>query len=75
MENFAKRLGVSVPTIRALERGSPTTSFGLFAHAMSVLSRLYELDSLLPPPKLSFDRLAEYKKPPRKRAPRKNRKL
>lgn len=74
MEKFAVRLGVSVPTIRALEKGSPVATLGLFAHALSVLSRLYELDSLLPPPKLSFDNLAELSKPPRKRAPRMDRK-
>lgn len=54
--------------------GSPVVSLGLFAHALSALSRLYELDELLPPPKRNFDRLAELNKPLRKRAPRKDRK-
>lgn len=75
MEKFAVRLGVSVPTVRALEQGSPVASLGLFAHALSVLSRLYELDGLLPPPQLSFDKLDRLGKPPRQRAPRKDRKV
>lgn len=47
MEKFAVRLGVSVPTVRALEKGSPAASLGLFAHALSVLSRLYELEHII----------------------------
>lgn len=75
MEKFATRLGVSVPTIRALEKGSPAVSLGLFAHALSVLYRLDELDDLLLPPKPTFEMaIAEFNKRPRTRAPRKDRK-
>lgn len=51
---FAARLGVSVPTLRALEQGSPTASLGLLAAALWVLSRQHELEAVLPPQQSLF---------------------
>lgn len=69
MEMMATRLGISVPTLRSLEKGSPKVMLGVFAHAFSVHSRLHELDQLAVERKISFD-MFEAKKQ-RKRARRK----
>lgn len=67
MESAAIRIGVSVPTLRAMEKGSGTVAVGVYVAALSVNSRLHELENVATLPKLSFD---DIKAPTRKRAPR-----
>ena len=46
-KRFAARLGVSVPTLRAMEQGDPGVRIGLWAEALWLLDRLDDLDRLL----------------------------
>ena len=46
-EIFAARLRVSVPTLRSMEKGSPTVSLVVFLNALSVLGRIEDMDRLL----------------------------
>ena len=46
-EVFACRIRVSVPTLRAMEKGSVTTSLSTFLNALSVLSRIEDMDKVL----------------------------
>lgn len=70
---FAARLGVSVPTLRDMEQGSPTVSVGAWAAALWVLSRLRDLDHLLEQQESLF---AQLERPGRvrQRAPQRSRK-
>ena len=47
MALFAERLGVSVPTLREMERGSPRVQIGFWLNAFWVLGRLDEWQALL----------------------------
>lgn len=60
---FAKRLGVSVPTLRDMEKGSLTVSVGAWAAALWMLSRLSDLDSVLEKQESLFERAAREQKP------------
>lgn len=53
---FAARLGVSVPTLRNLEKGDPGVAVGLWAKTLWLLDRLPELDALLGRSESLFDR-------------------
>ena len=55
--SFARRLGVSVPTLRSLEKGEGTVAIGTLAASLWMLSRLPELDRLLEVRESLFDRL------------------
>lgn len=44
---FAERLGCSVVTIRAMEKGDPAVGVGWWAKAFWILNRTSELDGLL----------------------------
>lgn len=44
---FAARLGVSLPTLGAMERGDPSTRLGYWLEALNLLGRLDEIDGLL----------------------------
>ena len=68
---FAMRLGVSVPTLRELEQGSPAVGIGVFVAALWALSRLADLDSILASQESLF---AQLKRQPRerKRSPRRS---
>ena len=66
---FAKRLGVSVPTLRDMEKGSLTVSVGAWAAALWMLSRLSDLDPVLEKQESLFERAARAQKP-RQRAAR-----
>jgi transcriptional regulator with XRE-family HTH domain len=66
---FADRLGVSIPTLRDMERGSPRVAIGTWVAALWLLSRLRELDDLLAPQESLFTQL-ERPDRGRKRAPR-----
>ncbi|MDP1610491.1 MAG: helix-turn-helix transcriptional regulator [Sulfuritalea sp.] len=60
---FAKRLGVSVPTLRDMETGSLTVSVGAWAAALWMLSRLSDLDPVLQKQESLFERAARAPKP------------
>ena len=47
MAVFAARIGVSVPTLRDLERGAPTVQVGTWANALWALDRLEDLAGVL----------------------------
>jgi transcriptional regulator with XRE-family HTH domain len=66
---FARRIGVSVPTLRDLEQGNPRVSVGAWGAALWALSRLPDLDSVLQPQESLFE---QYARQPaaRQRAPR-----
>ena len=49
MAIFAERIGVSVPTLRAMERGAPSVQVGAWATALWALDRLDDLGTLLAP--------------------------
>ncbi len=60
---FAKRLGVSIPTLRDMEKGSLTVSVGAWAAAFWMLSRLADLDPVLEKQESLFERAARAQKP------------
>ncbi len=66
---FARRLGVSVPTLRDLEQGLPAVKVGTLAAALWALSRLRELDGLLTPTESLFQQVSQ-QAAKRRRAPR-----
>ena len=47
MAVFAARIGASVPTLRAMERGAPTVQIGTWANALWALDRLEDLAPVL----------------------------
>lgn len=47
MAVFAARIGVSVPTLRAMERGAPTVQVGAWANALWALDRLEDFATVL----------------------------
>jgi transcriptional regulator with XRE-family HTH domain len=47
MATFAERIGVSVPTLRAMERGAPSVRIGAWASALWALDRLDDLGAVL----------------------------
>jgi len=47
MTVFAERIGVSVPTLRAMERGAPTVQIGAWASALWAVDRLDDLGAVL----------------------------
>ena len=49
MASFAQRIGVSVPTLRAMERGTESVQIGYWAKALWALDRLADLDKVLQP--------------------------
>ncbi len=69
---FAGRLGVSVPTLRDMEKGVQSVSIGVWTAALWMLSRLRDLDRLIEPQESLFERAAPARKP-RQRAPKKPR--
>lgn len=60
---FAGRLGVSIPTLRDMEKGSLTVSVGAWAAALWMLSRLSDLDQVLVKQVSLFERGARAQKP------------
>jgi transcriptional regulator with XRE-family HTH domain len=55
---FAARLGISVPTLRRMERGDPAAQIGHWLAALDILGRAGDLDGLLAPSKSLFDAIA-----------------
>jgi transcriptional regulator with XRE-family HTH domain len=66
---FARRIGISVPTLRDLEQGNPRVSAGIWAAALWALSHLQDLDKLLQPQESLFEQFAR-RPADRQRAPR-----
>jgi transcriptional regulator with XRE-family HTH domain len=66
---FARRIGVSIPTLRDLEQGNPRVSVGAWGAALWALSRLPDLDAVLQPQESLFEQLAR-QPAARQRAPR-----
>jgi transcriptional regulator with XRE-family HTH domain len=54
-QRFCARLGVSVPTLRRMERGDPAVQVGLWVRALEVLGRAADLDLLLAERQTLFD--------------------
>lgn len=67
---FAKRLSISVPTLRALEGGDPHVSMGVLSAALWALSRLNDLASVMEEKRSLFD--IPDKRPMRARTRRKD---
>jgi len=70
MEVFAQRLGVSVGTVRAMERGAPTVQVGAWLNALWVLNELESLTRVLEPKESLLERLRVQEKGQRQRASR-----
>lgn len=69
---FARRIGVSVPTLRDLEQGNPRVSIGIWLAALWALSHLQDMDAVLQPRESLFEQFAR-RPAERKRAPRRPR--
>ena len=48
-ENFAFRIGVSIPTLRKMETGSPQVSIGTWVKALNILGCISDMDKLIAP--------------------------
>lgn len=70
MNIFAHRIGVSVPTLRAMENGIPTVQIGYWALALWAVGQLDELDRIFEQRGSLIDRAREARRPARKRARR-----
>jgi transcriptional regulator with XRE-family HTH domain len=68
MAIFAERIGVSVPTLRAMERGAPTVQIGAWASALWALDRLEDLGGVLTAREGPLDRARAGAKRARQRA-------
>lgn len=70
MEVFAQRLGVSVGTVRAMERGAPTVQIGAWLNALWILNQLDTITHVLEPKESLLDRFRAQEKRRRQRASR-----
>lgn len=75
MQVFAKRIGVSVPTLRGIEQGEKTVKIGHWFAALWALGAMKDFERILMPQESLFDRLrveeASRRRPyKRHRAPR-----
>jgi transcriptional regulator with XRE-family HTH domain len=70
MEVFAQRLGVSVGTVRAMERGAPTVQVGAWLNALWILNQLETITHVLEPKESLLDRFRAQEKRRRQRASR-----
>lgn len=74
MALFAERIGVSVPTLRDMERGSPKVQIGFWMNAFWVLGRLDEIVALLAERESLIERARRAReRPARQRASRRAR--
>ena len=46
-QRFAARLGVSIPTLRKLEKGDPSVAIGTWAQGLWLLDHIEDLDKIL----------------------------
>jgi transcriptional regulator with XRE-family HTH domain len=68
MEVFAQRLGVSIGTVRAMERGAPTVQLGVWLNALWILNQLDAITHVLEPKESLLDRIRAQEKRRRQRA-------
>lgn len=54
--DFAFRVGVSIPTLRKMETGSPQVSIGTWVKALDILGCLSDMDKLIAPKELLAER-------------------
>lgn len=73
MEVFAQRLGVSVGTVRSMERGAATTQIGAWLNALWILNELDTISHVLEPRESLLERLRTQEKTRRQRASRRPR--
>lgn len=67
MAVFAARIGVSIPTLRAMERGAPTVQVGAWANALWAFDRLEDLATVLAERESLLERARTAGPAPRKR--------
>jgi transcriptional regulator with XRE-family HTH domain len=72
MHVFAQRIGVSVPTLRAMEQGSSSVQVGHWAAALWTLDRPHDLSAVLPQSASPLDQVRERRNPKRRRASRRS---
>jgi hypothetical protein len=72
MDVFAQRLGVSVGTVRAMERGAPTVQVGAWLNALWVLNQLDTITHVLEPKESLLERARAQEKRRRQRASRRS---
>ncbi len=70
MSIFAHRIGVSVPTLRAMESGVPTVQIGYWILALWAIGQLDDLDRIFELRGSLIERAREARRPARKRARR-----
>lgn len=56
MQLFAQRIGISVPTLRAMESGVASVQVGYWLRALWALDRLHDLAGVLAPSESVLDR-------------------
>lgn len=62
-DDFATRIGVSVPTLRRMERGDPTTAVRYWVEAIVLLGRAKDIQDLLREHRSLFDEGDENNQP------------
>ena len=72
MAVFAQRIGISVPTLRAMEQGLETVAIKHWANALWVLDRLPDLAAVLEPKESVLDLARRAERPRRQRASRRH---
>jgi transcriptional regulator with XRE-family HTH domain len=70
MATFAQRIGVSVPTLRAMEQGLDTVAIKHWVNALWALDRLGDLAAVLEPKESVLDLARRAQAPRRQRASR-----
>ena len=72
MRLFAQRIGVSVPTLRAMEQGADTVAIKHWANALWALDRLPDLAGVLAQSESPLDQVRQEVRPKRQRASRRS---
>lgn len=70
MRLFAERIGVSIPTLRAMERGADTVAIKHWANALWALDRISDLAAVLEASASPLDLARRQSRPQRQRARR-----
>src|SRR4051794_38178835 len=73
MEVFAQRLGVSIGTVRAMERGAATVQVGAWLNALWILNQIDTITHVLETQASLLDRIRAQEKVRRQRASRRPR--
>lgn len=72
MRLFAERIGVAIPTLRAMERGVDTVAIRHWANALWALDRLADLAAVLEQSASPLDLARQQSRPQRQRASRRS---